>query len=128
MMAMERVAMVVVLQQQQRLCLEAQRNEVRVCCATAPQLWSLRPAGQGREGDSQSASAGRDESPAVEWITAERVTKQTRRLQSVLGTRPRSSTVGCETDFYNHRRSIVIHLTENFLFLLFIAKKKFVCY
>ncbi|CAM6010938.1 unnamed protein product [Sphagnum balticum] len=47
MMAMERVAMVVVLQQQQqRLCLEAQRNEVRVCCATAPQLWSLRPAGR----------------------------------------------------------------------------------
>lgn len=47
MMAMERVAMVVVVVlQQQRLCLEAQRNEVRVSYATAPQLWSLRPAGR----------------------------------------------------------------------------------
>ncbi len=43
-MAMESVAMVVL--QQRRLCLEAQRNEVRVCYATAPQLWSLRPAGR----------------------------------------------------------------------------------
>jgi hypothetical protein len=45
-MAMESVAMVVL--QQRRLCLEAQRNEVRVCYATAPQLWSLRPAGRAR--------------------------------------------------------------------------------
>lgn len=41
-MAMERVAMVVVVVlQQRRLCLEAQRNEVRVSYATAPQLWRV---------------------------------------------------------------------------------------
>ncbi|CAK9231128.1 unnamed protein product [Sphagnum troendelagicum] len=73
---MKRVAMVVL--QQRRLCLGGteKRSEGLLRNGAAALLESAA-GGQGREGDWKSASDGRDECAAVEWITAEwGVTKQ----------------------------------------------------
>ncbi len=69
MMAMERVAMVVVVLQQRRLCLGGTEKRSEGLLRNGAAALESAAGGQGRgEGDSQSASAGREEYPAVEWI------------------------------------------------------------